>query len=523
MTQGDVRGIENPWPALLSVALGQFMVVVDVTILNIAVPSIALDLDAALPDLEWTLIAYSLTMIGLVPLFGRISDVVGRKRLYLTGLAIFAAASGLAAMSQGIGHLIAARVLQAVGGALITSNTLAILTDVFPPGRRGIAMGLQSVVISGGAALGPALGGLLVTSFGWEAVFLVNVPVGVLSAAMALVVLPELRSGRRGEPLDVVGAGLLLGGLLATLLGLTRAPAWGWSDGRTLGALAVGVPLLASFAVWQTRAHYPLVEPSLLRIRPFVAGQVAGLFATMTLVSMVFLLPFYWQLLRGYSAQEAGLLMLPTPVGLMVTAPIAGRLSDRLGSRELTTLGLILAAGGALLLSGLNAATPILDALWRLLLFGVGLGMFLAPNNSAVMSAAPAGDRGVASGLLALFRFTGQALGIAFAGTLLLHAAGAEDLPLIGEAGLAAGADLQASKASFVVGFRTVCLAAVPIALAGAMLSFARGARPRHPAPLRDGAVADPSDELSASEVQREPPRSGEALGTSGEEVPGAG
>ncbi|HJL14431.1 MAG TPA: MFS transporter [Sandaracinaceae bacterium LLY-WYZ-13_1] len=460
-------------------ALGQFMVVVDVTILNIALPSLAADLEADMPELEWALIAYSLTMIGLVPIFGRISDVLGRKRLYVTGLALFGLASALAAASPAIEALIAARVLQAIGGALITSNTLAILTDVFPVGERGVAMGLQSVLISGGAAIGPVLGGFLVTHFGWEAVFLVNLPVGAASALLATKVLPSLKSGRAREPLDWPGAALLLGGLFGTLMGLTRAPEWGWADPRTLGAFGVGLPLLALFAWRQRRATHPLVKPSLMTIRPFVAGQVAGLFATMVLVSMVFLLPFYWQALRGLSAQRAGLLMLPVPLSLMVMAPIAGRLSDRIGARGLTSVGLVGGAAAAFLIGQVDERTAVVDVLWRLALFGLSLGMFLAPNNNATMSAAPAADRGVASGLLALFRFTGQVLGIAFAGTLFLHAAGhADSTEILTAEGIRASADVSGMTADFVVGYRTVCLAVVPIALVGAALSFSRGAHP---------------------------------------------
>jgi EmrB/QacA subfamily drug resistance transporter len=456
------------------------MVVVDVTILNIALPSLAADLGADLPELEWALIAYSLTMIGLVPIFGRISDVLGRKRLYVAGLALFGLASALAAASPMIEALIGARVLQAVGGALITSNTLAILTDVFPVGRRGVAMGLQSILISGGAAIGPVLGGFLVTHFGWEAVFLVNLPVGAASAALAMRVLPPLVSDRPREPLDWPGAVLLLGGLLGTLMGLTRAPEWGWTNPKTAVAFGVGLPLLALFAWRQLRARHPLVKPSLMRIRPFVAGQISGLFATMTLVSMVFLLPFYWQALRGTSAQQAGLLMLPVPLSLMVMAPLSGRLSDLIGSRGLTTAGLLVAGLAAFLVGQVDDRTAIPDVLWRLALFGLSLGLFLAPNNNATMSAAPASDRGVASGLLALFRFSGQVLGIAFAGTLFLHAAGhADGSELLTAEGIRASADVSAMSADFVVGYRTVCFAVVPIAIVGALLSLSRGAHVR--------------------------------------------
>lgn len=468
---------ENPWAVLLSVALGQFMVVVDVTILNIALPTIAEDFDASMAGIEWAIIAYALAMVGLVPAFGRVSDVLGRKRLYVTGLVLFALGSALAAASPFIEFLIGARVVQAVGGAFITSNTFAILTDTFPAGRRGVAMGIQSILISGGAAIGPTLGGFLVTNLGWEWVFLVNLPVGGVAALVALVVLPPLRSERAREPVDWLGAGLLLVALCGLLLGVTKAPVWGWADDATLTALGAGALFFTAFVLRELRVDFPLVLPSLFRIRAFVAGQLAGMFATLALVSMVFLLPFYWQGLRGYSAQTAGLLMLPLPLSIMVTAPVAGRISDLRGARGIATAGLCLVAVGMLLMSRIGAETAVPNVLWRFAVFGTGLGMFLAPNSNAVMSSVPAAHRGVASGLLALFRFSGQSAGIAFGGTVFVYAAGGGSL--LEPATMARLGDDPALFASFrgafEQGFHTVCLATVPIALVGAGLSWGRG------------------------------------------------
>lgn len=477
---------ENPWAILLSVALGQFMVVVDVTILNIALPALAEDFDASMAGIEWAVIAYALTMVGLVPAFGRVSDVLGRKRLYITGLVLFALGSALAATSPSIEFLIGARVVQAVGGAFITSNTFAILTDTFPEGRRGVAMGIQSILISGGAAIGPTLGGFLVTQLGWEAVFLVNLPMGGLAAVVALVVLPKLESAREREPVDWLGAALLLVALTGLLLAVTKAPVWGWASGPGAAALGAGTLFFVLFLWREKTVTFPLVRPSLFRIRAFVTGQLAGMFATLSLVSMVFLIPFYWQGLRGYSAQSAGLLMLPLPLSIMITAPLSGRISDLRGARGIATTGLCVVAVGLGLMSRIGAETPVVDVLWRFAVFGTGLGMFLAPNNNAVMSSVPAAHRGVASGLLALFRFTGQTAGIAFGGTVFLYAASGAGGGALLEPSIMArlGEDpalFAAFRRSFEQGFRTVCLAALPLALIGALLSSFRG-RPE-PAP----------------------------------------
>ncbi len=469
---------QNPWAVLLSVALGQFMVVVDVTILNIALPTIARELGASMAGIEWAVMAYALGMVGLVPAFGRISDVVGRKRLYVAGLVVFSLGSALAAASSSIELLIGARIVQAIGGAFITSNTFAILTDTFQEGRRGVAMGIQSILISGGAAIGPTLGGFLVTHFGWEAVFLVNLPVGAVAATVALLILPPIRSDRLREPVDWAGAALLLVALVGLLLGVTKAPEWGWTSRSTGLAFATGVVFFAAFLLREHRVDHPLVRPSLFRIRAFVAGQLAGMFATLSLVSLVFLLPFYWQGLRGYSAQDAGLLMLPVPLSIMLMAPLSGRISDVRGARGVATTGLCVVALGLFLMSRIGATTAVPDVLWRLAVFGTGLGLFLAPNNNAVMSSVPAEHRGVASGLLALFRFSGQSSGIAFGGTVFVHAAGREALldPATMSRLASDPALYDAFRGAFEDGFRTVCLGAMPLCLFAVALSFGRGA-----------------------------------------------
>lgn len=473
----------NPWLVLLSVALGLLMVIVDISILNIALPAIATSMHASLAEIEWTLIAYTLALTGLVPFFGRISDVFGRKRLFIIGEIIFASASFLAAQSPFMLWLIGARVIQAFGGALISSNTLAIITDTFPAGKRGAAMGVQAILISGGAAIGPTLGGFLVTHFGWQSVFYVNVPLGLFAAAFGAKILPALRSNRTLEPIDWVGSGLLLVGLTGTLLGVTKGPSWGWTAPRTLVSLAIGLVVVVIFVLYEARRHAPLVDLTLFKIQEFSAGQLAGLFATMSLSSLTFLFPFYWQGMRGYSAEAAGILMLPLPMALMIAAPISGRLSDRLGARGISTAGLLVLGLALYLISQITVGMAVWNVLWRLLFLGAGLGMFTAPNNNAVMSSVPSQRRGIAAGLLGMFRFTGQSAGIAFAGVIFAAFAVApggfalHGLPSVGGGtGTAlSAAQMDALRTAFVNGLDAVSLAAIPLAVFGAILSVARG------------------------------------------------
>jgi EmrB/QacA subfamily drug resistance transporter len=474
----------NPWLVLFSVGLGLFMVVIDVSILNIALPTIAGDLHASLPEIEWTLIAYTLALTGLVPFFGRISDVLGRKKLFIIGVLIFGAASLLAAFAQFIGWLIAARLVQAFGGALITSNVLAIIVDTFPVGKRGTAMGVQAILISGGAAIGPTLGGFLVTNFGWPAVFFVNVPISIAAAIIAAIVLPPLQTHRTMERVDWLGAGLLVAALGSLLLGITKAPDWSWVSLRVDVLIAVGAVLVGLFIRRELAIAHPLVDLSLFRIRQFAAGQAAGVFATIAFATMMLLFPFYWQGLRGYSAQSAGVFMLPLPTALMLSAPISGRLSDRLGSRGIASAGLGVVMLALFLISRISANMPVWDVVWRLCVLGIGLGMFMAPNNNSVMSSAPPNRRGIASGLMGMFRYTGQSLGIAFSGTVFAHFAIAEGfalhgLPSAGSMSEVASnpAALHAFQAAFVNGMSTTALAAMPLAGVAIILSLIRGGK----------------------------------------------
>lgn len=462
----------HPYVILLSVGVGLFMVVIDVTILNIALPALTTEMQASLAEVQWTLIAYTLTLTGLVPVFGRVSDVIGRKRLFILGVALFALASLAAALAPGIAWLVLARVVQAIGGALITSNTLAIITDTFPEGKRGLAMGIQAILISGGAAIGPSLGGFLVTHFGWHAVFLINVPIGLAAAIFAAWALPPLRSHRTLEPMDWRGAVLLMTGLGSFLLGITKGPEWGWSSPLTLALIGCGAIGFFLFLAAERGHPFPLVDFSLFRNRRFVAGQGAGLFATLSLGAMIFLLPFYWQDLRGFSAQAAGLLILPMPLTLMVIAPVAGRLSDAFGTRGIATSGLALIALGLYLISTVDGETEAQQVVAYLVLFGAGFGFFTAPNNNAVMSSIPPERRGIASGLLGMFRYTGQSLGIAFSGTVFATAGG--EL-------MAHAKHSPEFAANFVGGMHWVALGGIPFALLGILFSYLRGPAVRGP------------------------------------------
>ncbi len=309
-----------------------------------------------------------------------------------------------------------------------------------------------------------------------------NVPVGIASAAFAWVILPPLQSHRTLEPIDWTGTGLLLGGLGPLLLGITKSPDWGWDSPATLGMIAVGLVVSTLFVWHEAHTRYPLVDLTLFKIREFAAGQAAGVFATLALSTATLLFPFYWQALRGFSAERAGIVMLPLPFAIALSAPTAGRFSDVVGARWIATSGLALVAFALWLIGGITAAMPLWNVLIRLFLLGLGLGTFTAPNNNAVMTAAPTHRRGIASGLLGMSRYVGQSLGIAFSGTAFALFAVASGFHLGGlpspeQLAAVAGqpAQLAAFQDAFIAGLHAAALLAIPFALAGMVLSLLRG------------------------------------------------
>lgn len=461
----------NPWAILFAVSLGLFMSVADISILNIALPSIAEEMNASMDSIQWTVIAYTLTLTALVPLFGRISDILGRKRLFMAGVFILSLGSLMAGLSGSVGMLVFSRVVQAVGGALISTNTLAIVTDTFPPGKRGLAMGIQGIIISSGAATGPTLGGFLVTHFSWEAVFYINLPVGVFAMLLAAKYLPDMRSHRTLEPVDWTGGALFVCALTGALLVLTEGPEWGWLSPGVLGLTLFSVVAFVVFYFWERRVPYPLIDLSLFRDRAFTAGQLTGLLATVCMSSLTFMLPFYWQVIRGLSAQDAGMVMVPMPLTIMCIGPLAGWLSDRFGADNVASTGLAVLTVGTLLATQITADMNMAAVVLRIIVIGLGLGLFMAPNNNAVMSTVPPQRRGIASGLLGTFRFTGQSLGVALTALIFALVTGTSRLDVHADMDPEA---LAAMSDSFMTGMHAVTVVMVPIAALTLMVSLSR-------------------------------------------------
>jgi EmrB/QacA subfamily drug resistance transporter len=431
--------------------------------------------------IEWVIIGYLVVAAALLLSTGRLSDMVGRTPIWMTGLGLFTLASVLCGAAPSLELLIVARLLQGAGAALLLATGTAMLTDAVPPDQRGRALGLGAVAIALGTSVGPTLGGLITEHLSWRWIFFVNVPVGLVAFIAARRFLPR-GAGRRQGRFDPVGALLLGVGVAALTLGLSFGGEWGWASSRLLGTLAIGVVAVAGALLAEGRVADPIIRLELFRNRVFSSAIASMTLSMLALFSVGFLLPFYFEELRGFSTAHSGWLLTPLPLMLAIVAPIAGAASDRRGSRLIAPLGLAVNAVALFLLSRLDASSSTWDIVWRLGLAGVGQGLFQAPNTRALMEAAPATDQGAASGLLATSRIAGQALSVAVAGAVFLGlggSAGAALLALKTNSGHLSGPVAKPLESAFLHGFHaslTVCSA---FAALGALAALVRGKESR--------------------------------------------
>jgi EmrB/QacA subfamily drug resistance transporter len=431
------------WTALSNTTLGAFMATLDASIVIISLPAIfrGIQLDPLEPSnisyLLWMLMGYLVCTAVLVVTFGRLGDIFGRVRMYNAGFAVFTAGSIALSLTPGQGaaaatYLIVMRIVQGIGGAMLLANSTAIITDAFPFNVRGRAMGINAIAAIAGSFVGLILGGIL-ADWNWRLVFWINVPFGVFGTIWAYRKLRELGQ-RRPARIDWLGNITFAIGLIALLTGITYGiqpyggHTMGWTSPSVVAYLAVGIGLLIAFCVIETRVRDPMFNVRLFRIRPFVAGNAAGLFSSIGRGGLQFMLIIWlqgiWLPLHGFSFEStplwAGIFMLPLTVGLLVSAPIAGQLSDRYGARGFATGGMILAALTFLLLMFLPANFSYWAFAVLIFLNGVGMGVFVPPNTTAIMNSVPADQRGQASGMRATFQNTGMVLSIGFFFSLMI-------------------------------------------------------------------------------------------------------
>jgi EmrB/QacA subfamily drug resistance transporter len=366
------------------VMAGTFVAPLDSSIVNIALPAIAADLGARLTAVGWVATAYLLTNAALILTMGRLGDTWGLRKVYVSGFAVFGMASLACALSSTLVMLLAGRVAQALGAAMMFASGPAIIANTFPVGERGRALGMLSLAVSAGLMAGPLLGGLLVGSFGWSSIFLINVPLAIVVAALAWRVIPDDRP--ESNPFDLVGSALAAGALLSLLLGLSEVDRLGATSPAFLGLMALAVGLGAAFVAWERRHAHPMLALGLFRSRAFSVGAAAAVLTYLSLFALTFVMPFLLIRVQGIDTRAAGLVMAVTPAAMALVAPFAGRLSDRWGSRWLTTAGLVVLASALVWLSGATPTTSALTMAAGLLVAGAGAALFGAPNTSAILT-----------------------------------------------------------------------------------------------------------------------------------------
>ena len=475
-------GPRHKWWTLGTVAVGILMSTLDSGIVNVGLPTITAAFHTDLATVEWIVLAYLLTITILLLSIGRLADMLGRKQVYTAGFVVFTVGSALCGAAPTAEALIAFRVLQAVGASMLMANGMAITSAVFPPGERGKALGINGAVVATGTTVGPTLGGLLIAWLGWRSTFYVNVPIGIVGTALALYVLQEKRiSAARspGQRFDLAGALTAAVALLALLLALTHGQEWGWKSLPTLALLALFAALLTAFLAVEFRHPQPMLHLGLFRVRAFALGSLAACLSFLALSANAFLMPFYLQLILGYGPDTAGILMTPSSLTIALVAPLSGWLSDRVGARILSSLGLAVNCLALLSLSRLGPTATYGDVLGRLLLLGVGSGLFQSPNNSSVIGSVPRESYGVASGFVSMMRNLGTVTGVALAGAILMGSMA----PVVGHAGLGAlrvGGQLPAGQqarlvAAFIRGFGNAYAVGAGIAVFGVVASLIRG------------------------------------------------
>ncbi len=418
-----VHGPHHHWWALGVTSIGTFMTAYDLTAVSISLPQIMTDFRASLTSTSWVVLAFLLTTTILLLPAGYLGDRVGRKKVYNLGFVISGAGSLLCGLSRDPTQLIVFRVLQAVGGAMLQTNSFAIVSAIFPDRERGKGLGLGSTVAAIGATAGPALGGFIVSAVGWRGVFFVSSLAGLIGIVLGRLVLLEKRvstsGGRPAGRLDLGGIGISAVAVGCLLVGLSLGQEEGWSSWSTLFFLGSSGIAMIVFPLYEAQRENPLVDVQLFRIRAFAYNNVARLICFISLTASTLLMPFFLQLVLGYSAARAGMLIAPMSLVMAPVAAASGWLTDRMGSRVLSSVGMAVITLSLVMLSRLDPASGASDVLWPTMLMGLGLGIFQTPNNTTVMDSVPRKQFGMASGMLSLVRQGGQAMGIAMGSTIV--------------------------------------------------------------------------------------------------------
>jgi len=466
----NTDGTPNKWIVFSLVAVAVFMSTLDSSIVNIALPAIMKDLKVPLTTIEWVPMIYLLTVSSLLLSFGRLSDIKGRRWVYCRGFFIFSFASLICGVSPDAKWLIAARSLQGVAAAMLMACSPALVVDTFPTSERGRALGMVGTAVASGLTAGPVLGGLIIESISWRAIFFINIPIGIVSSILAFQILRGTKGDIiRREPFDWKGAILLAFGFSLFVYVISSAYDWGFASARTILLLITSIISIVWFFYVERRIDYPIFQTSLLKVRLFILPVISAAILFISLFTMVFLMPFYLVYPYGFSIDKAGYTMVIPFAFLFFISPLSGHISDRIGSRILCTMGMLMMSIALFILSQLTPSHAYISVALPLALVGIGTGIFISPNNSIIMSAIGQSYRGVASGTVAASRNLGMVLGVAMTGLIfnsIFHSL---------SGGLTLRVYQPELEAFFMTSFKWAMLAGGIVAGTGVIVAFLRG------------------------------------------------
>jgi EmrB/QacA subfamily drug resistance transporter len=456
------------WWTLAAVAFGLFMIMLDNTVVNVALPSIQRDFQTDLSELEWVVNGYALTFGVLMLTGGKLADLLGRRRIFITGLAIFTAASLACGLATSAEFLIGARVVQGVGSALMNPATLSIIIATFPPRQRGMAIGIWAGVSAMALAVGPLLGGLITEHIDWSWVFFINVPVGILGIVVARLVIDESRDTSAEQRLDLPGLVVSAIALFALTYGLIEANQHGWTSPLILTLFAIAAVGLVAFVLLELHQRVPMLDLTLFKNPTFAGANTVMLLVGLAMFGIFLFVTLYMQNVLGYSPTQAGAAFLPMTILIVIFAPLAGKLSDRVGSRWLMAGGLVLISLSLLLDTRFDASSTYWDILPAFVVGGIGMGFAMTPTTAAAMGSVPVDKAGVGSAVLNSMRQVGGSLGIAVLGAIVASYITAER----------PSPELQAQ---FLEGFRAALYVAAAIAFVGAVVAVVTVRKVEHP------------------------------------------
>jgi EmrB/QacA subfamily drug resistance transporter len=471
-----MKKFEYKWIALSCTTLGALFSVLSGSTLIIALPAIMKDLHANMNEIIWTVMIYMLVLTILVPSIGRVADIIGRKKLYISGFIVFTVGSVLCGLSSAGWHLILFRFVQSIGGSLLVANSTPIVADAFPKNELGKAMGINGMVISVASVIGPILGGAFI-NIGWRYIFYINIPIGLIGTIWAGLKLKELDVLPEKQKFDWAGTIAFTIGMTTLLLALTFGSFYGWANIYTTGLFAAAALFLVLFLLIENKTEQPMLDLRLFKTRILAFAFASNLLSGIARGAITFLLVFYFQGIKAFDPVISGILLAPFAVSMMIMAPISGWLSDRFGSRELSSIGLFISAIGLLGMIRISADSSVLELSVWMFISGIGSGMFFSPNTSAIMGAVPVERRGIAAGVRTMMNNAGTVISIALAMAIISSSIDPRAMEglfagtQVGSQGIAVG--------QFISGLRTAFLISFVISLIAAFISYLRGPQPK--------------------------------------------